>query len=489
MPTSEVVYGHAGRIVRAPWRGNAHTLLQHLRDERRLTGTKEGCAEGDCGACMVLIGEPAADGQGVSFRSANACLQPLSGVHGRLVVTVEDVGRPDALHPVQQAMVDEHASQCGFCTPGFVVSLYEHYLDHAEPTDTEAVHRRLSGNLCRCTGYASILRAARAMHALPRVARDAAADLALIDRVQKEASSAGQDLARGPYTAHLPGDAGQVARLLEQHPAARLLGGSTDAGLWITKRLDQPLRTIHLARAADLRVIRRDADGLALGAALSLTDAFRALVVDHPELDEYLARFASPSVRHWGTLGGNIANGSPVGDSMPVLLALDAQLLLRRSDARRTLPLDAFYLGYQRNALQPAEFIEAVQVPPRPPQTFVRAYKISKRHDDDISAVSLAIAVQVDAGRVVRARVAMGGMAEVPRRAGKVEAALTGKAFDPASFDEVADALAADVSPISDHRASARYRARVAANLIRRAMLEYSGESHPRVVRIVKEPA
>lgn len=489
MSTSSVIYGHGGAVIHAPWQGNTHTLLQHLREERRLIGTKEGCAEGDCGACMVLVGQQkTADGP-IQYRSANACFMPLSAVHGCLVVTVEDLGAPGALHPVQHAMVQEHASQCGFCTPGFVMSLYEHYLHHPQPTSTECVHRQLSGNLCRCTGYASILRSANTMYAQPRADRDTQADLSLLQRVHAEVEQAGQELAHGEDVAHLPASGSDVADLLQAHPDARLLAGSTDAGLWITKRLDHPRRVVQLSRASDLRQVQRASQGLQLGAALSLTDAFAALVEEYPELDEYALRFASPAVRHWGTLGGNIANGSPIGDSMPVLLALQASLILRCGNDRRILPLDDFYLAYQRTALRASEFIEAVSIPARPHDLFLRAYKVSKRCDDDITAASLALAVRMEGGQVIQARIAMGGMAAVPRRARHAEEALQGKPFESDLLPALAGALAADFQPLSDHRASASYRMKVAVQLMQRAMLEYQGEPHARVIRISKENA
>jgi xanthine dehydrogenase small subunit len=489
MSTSSVIYGHGGNVIHAPWRGNTQTLLQHLREERRLTGTKEGCAEGDCGACMVLVGQHHPAGGPLQYRSANACFMPLTAVHGCLVVTVEDVGAPGTLHPVQQAMVEEHASQCGFCTPGIVMSLYEHYLHHPQPTSTECMHRQLSGNLCRCTGYASILRSANTMYARPHAGRDTQADLSLLQRVHAEVAQGRQALAHDEDVAHLPTSGSDVADILQAHPEAQVLAGSTDAGLWITKRLDHPRRVVHLSRAADLRQVWRDPNGLKLGAALSLTDAFVELVQEYPELDEYASRFASPAVRNWGTLGGNIANGSPIGDSMPVLLALEASLILRCGNERRILPLDDFYLAYQRTALRRSEFIEAVIIPARPEELFLRAYKVSKRYDDDITAASLVLAAQMKGGQVSNARVAMGGMAPLPRRARHTEAALLGKPFDADLLTDLSGALAFDFQPISDHRAGASYRMKVAVQLIRRAMLEHKGEPNARVIRIAKENA
>ncbi|MBO9652385.1 MAG: xanthine dehydrogenase small subunit [Variovorax sp.] len=482
MRSDSVIYGHDGQVVNAAWKGNAHTLLQHLREERRLTGTKEGCAEGDCGACMVLLGELTPTHDSVSWRSVNACFLPLSAVHGKLLATVESIGRPSALHPVQTAMVEEHASQCGFCTPGFVVSLYEHYLRHRAPTSVEQVHGQLSGNLCRCTGYAPILRAAESMYRLPRVARDAVADVSLLLRVRSLVDDAPSKLESDGECVMFPRSSDELAAQCQDHPDARLLGGSTDVGLWVTKQLRTLPKVIHISRADDLRAVSRTGSGLRIGAAVCLADAAIELGRDHPELSELWQRFASPAVRHVATLAGNIANGSPIGDSMPALMVLGARVMLRAGGQRRVLSLEDFYLGYQRNALRPGEFIEAIDVPARPDGLFLRAYKISKRHDDDISAVSLALALQLDQqGRIAFARIALGGMAATVKRAPATEAAMLGKLLDQATMRVASRALSEEFQPISDHRASAAYRMRVAGNLLLRAALEHAGETPTRV--------
>ncbi|WP_038212699.1 xanthine dehydrogenase small subunit [Xenophilus azovorans] len=482
MHSASIIYGHDGQVVQAEWKGNAHTLLQHLREERRLTGTKEGCAEGDCGACLVLLGESAPSRDGVRWRSVNACFLPLSAVHGRLLATVESIGCPSALHPVQAAMVEEHASQCGFCTPGFVVSLYEHYLRHPQPTPVEQVHRQLSGNLCRCTGYAPILRAARSMYRLPRIARDAAADASLLQRVRTLVDAAPRVLESHGETVMFPASSDELAAQRQAHPEAVLLGGGTDVGLWVTKQLRALPKVIHLAGVGDMRGVVRTGHGLRIGAALPLEDAAEALARDFPELAELWQRFASPPVRHVATLGGNIANGSPIGDSMPVLMAIGARLLLRGAAGRRAMAIEDFYLGYQRTALRPDEFIEAIDVPARGDNLFVRAYKVSKRRDDDISAVSMALALRLDGdGRVAAARIALGGMAATPRRARGVETALHGRTLGAEAMMASAAALADDFTPLSDHRASAGYRMRVAGNLLLRAALEFEGTERARL--------
>jgi xanthine dehydrogenase small subunit len=482
MGIDTVRYVHDGRIVSAPWRGNAHNLLQHLREQRGLTGTKEGCAEGDCGACLVIVGELDADGQAVRYRSANACFMPLSAMHGRLLITVEDLGRPSALHPVQQAMVQEHGSQCGFCTPGFVMSLYEHYLHHEAATSTDAVHEQLSGSLCRCTGYAPILRAAKTMFALPRVDRDRRADLDVLLKLSTETQD--DRLESGGEVAWLPRSSDAVAALRAQRPNSTLIGGSTDAGLWITKQLRCLPEVIQLGNVRDLKTVAVSPQAIVIGAATPLTDAFDVLNREFPELSQLWSRFASPAVRHQGTLGGNIANASPIGDSMPALLSLGARLVLRAGDVRRELPLEDFFLAYQRTALEPGEFIEVIKIPRRSPHLFLRGYKMSKRHDDDISAVCLCLALELDGDIVRHARFGVGGMAAMPRRAPQTEAALIGQPLCEATMHQVGRVLASEFTPISDHRASAAYRLKLASNLLVRAALEHAGVEKVRVTRI-----
>ena len=479
---SVVRYVHRGSIVEAPWFSNTQTLLQHIREDRRMCGTKEGCAEGDCGACVVVIGEYSATNNSVIYRAVNACIFPLSAIDGRLLITVEDLSSSDgALHPVQQAMVECHGSQCGFCTPGFVMSLYEFYLNHRGRVSSSSVHEHLSGNLCRCTGYAPILRAAEKMYAYPRVDRDRNADaellakLYLINNVHQRVLRSTSDFAAFPRTVE------ELADTFLSHPDAILLGGSTDVGLWITKQRRAIPEVIHLSRTNGLMDSRVNRDGLVLGAAMRLTDAMSLLLREYPELRELCSRFASPPVRNAATLGGNIANGSPIGDSMPALIALGAIVLLRKGDVQRQMNLENLYLGYQRKDIEVSEFVQAIRIPVRKSNTFIRAYKVSKRFDDDISAVCCVLALELVNGYCTSARVAFGGMAATPKRATAVENALTGRYFDRESIEHAVPALTRDFAPLSDHRASSWYRMEVAGNLIQRAIAAHGGAEPTRV--------
>ncbi|MFC5428454.1 xanthine dehydrogenase small subunit [Paraburkholderia denitrificans] len=460
------------------------TVLQYLREDLHACGTKEGCAEGDCGACTVAVGELDANGRLV-LKAVNACIQFLPTLDGRALFTVEDLRTPDgALHPVQQALVDCHGSQCGFCTPGFTMSLWALYerqsVDAGVPSRDE-INRTLSGNLCRCTGYRPIVDAARSMFDYTRHARAALDRTAIEDALHKLQRPAtfeyrGPDARGAGYgeaTFFAPRTLAEFAALRAARPEARVLAGSTDIGLWGTKQFRDLGDLIYTGNVAELRALTHDAHAITIGAAVPLEEAYAALAVDYPELAELWARFASPPIRNAGTLGGNIANGSPIGDSMPALLALDTQLVLRRADDVRTLPLAAFYTGYQKNALATGEFIEAIRVPRRSPTLRFRTYKISKRYDQDISAVCAAFALEIgDDGVIALARIAFGGMAATPLRAAHAEAALSGARWDEAAVLRAMDALAADYTPLTDLRASAAYRMKVARNLLWRCWLE-----------------
>ena len=427
------------------------TLLDWLREDRGLTGTKEGCNEGDCGACTVMVTGP----DGVA-QALNACILFMGQLAGRAVRTVEGVAGPGgALHPVQKAMVDHHGSQCGFCTPGFVVSMAVAHLNGEADHDIA-----LAGNLCRCTGYAPILRAAQAAAAEPVpgwMQADAAAVGGVADAPQPLAPRSGDELA---------------AILLEQ-PEATLIAGATDVGLWVTKGLRDLPAPVFLNRCADLQRIEGTADGLRIGAAVTIAAVEAAVRDTHPAWAAMLRRYGSAQVRAAATLGGNIANGSPIGDNAPVLIALGATLHLRHGAARRAIPLESFFIDYGRQDRARGEFVEAVTLPATAPD--LRVWKLSKRFDQDISAVLGAFNLAFEDGKVQAARAAFGGMAGISKRAAAVEAALTGQALTPATVAAAQAALAQDFQPISDMRASARYRMEAAGNMIARLAAERAG--------------
>ncbi|MGA8706467.1 MAG: xanthine dehydrogenase small subunit [Steroidobacteraceae bacterium] len=466
-----------GQSIEVPEAAPTLTVLEFLRDSLHRTGTKEGCAEGDCGACTVVLGELTPGGLS-RYRAINSCIRLLPSIDGKELVTVESLQAADgALHPVQQAMVDQHGSQCGFCTPGFVMSLFALWLEDAQPT-RERILDSLSGNLCRCTGYRPIIDAATHMGRYPRPAhwsRESAHDPRRADALRAIRRNGSLRLP-GWYS---PRTVDELAALLAAQPEALILAGGTDVGLWVTKQLRDLGTVVYLGEIEALQQVDTQGESIRIGAAVSLTDAWAAIAMEYPALAELAQRFGSPPVRNSGTLCGNLANGSPIGDSMPALIALGADIELRRGDGTRRLPLERLYLGYQRKDLQPGEFIVSVSIPKARTDRRIASYKISKRFDQDISAVCLAIALELDGSDVRQVRIAFGGMDAIPRRATAAERALTGKPWSLPALDAATAALASDFKPLSDLRASNSYRLEVAANLLRRFYISHRGSQMP----------
>ena len=470
MTTRPIRFLHRGAVVEAPGFPPMTTVLDWLRLERRLTGTKEGCGEGDCGACTVALGR-VKDGR-LAYEPANACIMLLGQLDGAELVTVEDLASGGRLHPVQQALVDHHGSQCGFCTPGFVMSLFTLYQEGAG-ADREAVLERLAGNLCRCTGYRPIVDAALAACSTPpddaHARRSAATAATLADLAD------GDDVFVGNEEAFFaaPASLDALASLMQRHPDATLVGGSTDVGLWITKQLRTLPKLVHTGRVAELRTLTVTDEALTIGAAVTYGEAAVALGALDPDVALLLQRLGSAQVRTAGTIGGNVANGSPIGDMPPLLISLGAEVALRHGEAVRTLPLERFFIAYGRQDRAPGEVVTHLRVPRLAAGEHLRVFKIAKRHDQDISSVMLAMAVRLDGGRIAGARIAFGGMAGIPKRAEAVEQALDGVAIDDgAAIGRAVARLDEDFTPLDDHRASAAYRLKVAANLVIKGLAE-----------------
>jgi xanthine dehydrogenase small subunit len=498
-----------GAVIRLSGVAPHLTLLDYLRLHEGATGTKEGCAEGDCGACTVVLRRRAptlpspasggGKGGGLVYDSVNACIMLAGQADGADLIAVEDLARDGSLHPVQQALVDFHGSQCGFCTPGFVMSLFA--LFHAPSAPTlpspasrggegrgvwrDEVNDWIAGNLCRCTGYRPIVDAGLA--ACATGAKDRFAEC------ESETARALAELADGAdvfadtperfFAA--PASIGALANLYAEHQDAVLVAGATDVGLWITKEMRDLRKIIWLGRVKGLDAIEDDAEQVTFGAAVTHTAAQPHLAAIDPDLGEMMRRFAGKQVRNVGTIGGNVANGSPIGDTPPVLMALGATLVLQSRAATRTLALEDFFIAYGKQDRGPGEFVRAIVVPKLKPDERFRCYKVSKRFDHDISTVMAAFKLRVDGTRIAAARVAFGGMAATPKRAKSVEAALCGVDLaDPTGPDLACERLSVDFAPITDHRASAGYRMKIAQALLRKALAEIAG-APSRATRVI----
>lgn len=491
-----------GSITRVENIDPCMSILQYLREQLYLTGTKEGCAEGDCGACTVVVGE-LLNGR-VSLKAVNACIQFVPMLHGKVLFTVESLKseQGQVLHPVQQAMLDQHGSQCGFCTSGFIMSLFALFKTVVQP-DRQQINDALSGNLCRCTGYRPIIDAALSLQnrqntdstnwlSLP--AQDGispidAYEQSIIKQLKKIKPSHRLQLNHHTTNYYAPVELQDFSALYSEKPEAVIVAGNTDVGLWVNKQLREIPEILSLSMVDELNTIDVTDAVITIGAAVSLTEAFQALQPHFPQLQDLFRRFASKPVCNAGTLVGNVANGSPIGDSMPVLLTLQAELLLRQGEATRDLPINEFYLGYQQKDLRPGEFIEAIRIPLNVKRYRLASYKVSKRYDQDISAVCGAFLMSLDeTGKIDHIKIAYGGMAAIPARARHTEKLLAGKLWNESTLEEARQMLLQDFSPLTDVRGTARYRLKIAQNLLTRFFMEYGTESSEAMTQLQDLP-
>jgi len=454
------------------------TVLQYLRREAGRSGTKEGCAEGDCGACTVVLGER--HGQTMRYRAVNACIQFLPQLDGKQLITVEDLSRDgDALHPVQQAMVEHHGSQCGFCTPGFVMSMFALHHDDGRtgPCDDDEIEAALAGNLCRCTGYGPIIEAARSGCGQDPTDHFAREERMTVTTLRKISGNSAVGYERHDRRYFAPVTLDELCGLAVKNSDAHIISGVSDVGLWVTKQHRALQTVISIGNVAELKTLKRRRDHIEIGAGVTISAAEPMLAENYPGLAPLVRRFASRQIRNVATIGGNIANGSPIGDMPPALIALGTELQLRKGKRARSLPLEDFFIKYGRQDRAPGEIVTGVRIPRLSKHDRYRCYKLSKRFDQDISSVLGAFWLRLDGDMVADIRIAFGGMAGVPQRAHAAEQILVGSRWDDADINRAAAALEKDFAPLTDMRGSARYRMIAARNLVRKFHLETTGDA------------
>ena len=477
MTSSVIKFIHEDQIIEIENPNPNETLLNYIRTKLKKTGTKEGCAEGGCGACTIVLGE--LKNNKINYKAINSCITFLPMLQGKQLILVEDlVSKDGLLHPVQQAMVNYHGSQCGFCTPGFVMSLFSMFKNHSKFQDNE-IKESIAGNLCRCTGYQPIIKAARSLkrkNKIDHFVKNKKITISLLKKIEDENIAIYEKDKR--YFA--PKYVQELKKILKKNINPHFLSGGTDLSLVVTKERKDINTLIYMNSISELNYIKNNNKYIEVGAATPLIDFESYIEKYYPDFTSILKRYGSVQIRNVATIAGNIATASPIGDTLPLLLSLDAKVVLKSIKKNKIIPLNDFFIDYRKTKLKKDQFIDSIRIPIFPKNIF-KAYKVSKRFDDDISSVCASFNIEVVNKKIKNIRIAYGGMASIPKRAKHCEKLLLHSPITEQVINKAQEFLKKDFKPISDMRASRQYRMEVAKNLLRKCFLEITQKKLIRV--------
>ena len=477
MTSNIIKFVHKNKIVELSNPDPNETLLNFIRIKLKKTGTKEGCGEGGCGACTVVLGE--LENNNINYKAINACITFVTSLEGKQLILVEDLVSEDELHPVQKAMVKYHGSQCGFCTPGFVMSLFAMYKNYSSYSEA-IIKDSVQGNLCRCTGYRPIIDAAKSLKiesGFDHFSRSKKITLGLLKKIKQRNITIINDNKK--YFA--PKSVNELKSILKQEPNYKLISGGTDVSLIVTKERKDLNSLIYMNSINELNYIKENNNYIEVGATTPLINFESFIKKYFPDFSQILKRYGSVQIRNICTIAGNIATASPIGDTLPLLLALDSQIVIQDKSKTQILPLNSFFIGYRKTKLKKGQFIHSIRIPVLKKNIF-KAYKISKRIDDDISSVCASFNIEINNNKIKKIKIAYGGMSSIPKRAFNCEKILLNSFLSDNTINKAKKLLEKDFNPITDARASKKYRMEVAKNLLEKCFLEVKQKKMIRII-------